>query len=141
MVMMAQAEDVTLDAEGKPCEEMVDLSETGQFHRLHFECAEKKAVSQPTVPGPESVLVPVQTPQPKPAPLPQQAPVPATQVLTVRAPVELAKADSLTRAQHQLFQQMVQSCTHGWHKVGESVVQDNQQAHYQLTIQYQCLGR
>ncbi|MDN3640619.1 hypothetical protein QWY82_17615 [Simiduia curdlanivorans] len=136
VIGQAQAAEVTLDAEGKPCEEMVDLSETGQFHRLHFECAEDKPAPHSSDPAPVQVPAPVL----EQAPLVAQTPARAAEILTVRASLELANADSLQRAQHQLFQKMVQVCTHGWRKVSESVVPEGQHQ-YQLTVQYRCLGR
>ena len=128
---MAQAKDAKLDAQGKPCEEMVDLSETGQFHRLHFDCAEKKAPRDVEQDVPDNIAQPVA----------QTLEHDTLDHFKASAKFELSKASSLNTANQKVFQQMAKSCSKGWEKLRETVVLDGPSEHYQLIVQYQCLSQ
>ncbi|UTA48985.1 hypothetical protein L1F30_05415 [Simiduia sp. 21SJ11W-1] len=94
-----------VDAEGKPCEPLVDLSESGDFHRLHFECDEAPPVVNTYEPADE----------PKPEQTRKQAKpgnVAGTEVL-LRARVQ---PNGMTEALASLYSQMAAQCPSGWEK-------------------------
>jgi hypothetical protein len=101
-----------LDEQGQPCEDLVDLSESGQFHRLHFECAKSKPAlnTYEASAAVEGVNAPVQTPV-------------AGKVFHIRAPWVAAQPVAATL--ESLYRQMRQHCPAGWHRAEEwSLVED-----------------
>ncbi|AFV00828.1 hypothetical protein [Simiduia agarivorans] len=106
-----------LDEAGRPCEEAVDLAERGQFHRLHFECAQKpeKAYDVPSPEAGEPVHVPG---------------------AEYHAKASFANAESVSDAVNELFSQMMTHCPKGWQKDREWVEATNEG--FALFYQFTC---
>lgn len=117
-----------VDAEGKPCEPLVDLSESGDFHRLHFECDEQPKVVNTYESEDEAKAAPLEGAAPDATGV---AKAPGTEVL-IRS--GLARDGEMLETLADLYQQMQRHCPTGWEKDREWAAQDAGQLYLHARI-------
>ncbi len=123
--------ETQLDDEGKPCESLVDLSEAGDFHRLHFECDKKPKVVTAYEAQPSGASTPAGQNKVATDDRAQVATGAGTEVL-IRAP--LPETGSILKALDPLYQQMRQHCPNGWDKNNEWAARDQQQLYLHIRL-------
>lgn len=110
LLCSAAVAEQRVDGDGKPCEDLVDLSESGQFHRLHFECE------------PDTAPVTTYTSEALPTAKVDAAAVdvpPAGTEFLLRA--HWHADQPVTGALASLYEQMRRHCPAGWDKQAEWV--------------------